>query len=130
VPIRDEDRARYPADWKAISYRIRYVRAGGRCECLGECGRPEDHLAVDGRCRNVQPGRAHGTGSRVVLTCAHLDHTPEHSDDSNLRAYCNGCHLHYDREHHTQTRSRTLAARRAEGTDALFDLPDDRPPAP
>jgi len=124
VPIRDENRARYPADWKAISHRIRFVRAGGRCECAGECGRPTDHLTADGRCRNVNGGPAWGTApSRVVLTCAHLDHVPEHSDDENLRAYCQGCHLHYDRGHHAETRARTLADRRTAGMSPLFDLP-------
>lgn len=29
------DPAKYPSDWKAISHRIRFVRAGGRCE---QCG--------------------------------------------------------------------------------------------
>jgi len=37
-PIRAENRARYPADWPAISRHIRFTRAGGRCECAGECG--------------------------------------------------------------------------------------------
>jgi hypothetical protein len=43
----------------------------------------------------------------VVLTTAHLDHTPENCDEENLRAMCQGCHLHYDKEHHEQTRRRT-----------------------
>jgi hypothetical protein len=68
---------------------------GWRCECVGECGRGTH----DGRCPNVHRGAAYGTGSLVILTVAHLDHTPEHCDDSNLRHMCQGCHLHYDREH-------------------------------
>jgi hypothetical protein len=42
---------------------------------------------------------------RVVLTVAHLDHTPGHDDDDNLKALCQWCHLHYDFEHHKQTRA-------------------------
>ncbi len=57
----------------------------------------------DGRCPNVNGGKAYGTGSNAVLTVAHLDHTPENVDDSNLRAMCQGCHLHYDRDHHRET---------------------------
>lgn len=38
MPIRPENRERYPADWKAISAAIK-ARAGNRCECEGECGR-------------------------------------------------------------------------------------------
>lgn len=29
------DRSRYPADWEAISLRIRFERAGGKCEWCG-----------------------------------------------------------------------------------------------
>ena len=121
MPIRPENRDRYPADWKAISYRIRTERAKGRCECTGECGRPDWHLnPTDGRCENVNGGHAIGTGSRVVLTVAHLDHTPENCDDANLKAMCQGCHLHYDREHHAETRSRTAAAELDAQMEALF----------
>lgn len=98
MPIRPENKARYPADWDAKSARIK-ERAGGRCECEGECGRGT-HA---GRCPNLQGGAAYGTGSKVVLTTAHRDHTPEHCGDDNLTAMCQGCHLHYDRVHHAQT---------------------------
>lgn len=110
MPIRPENRDRYPADWPDISRRIRFTRAAGRCECHGECGRGTH----TGRCPNVNGGAAYGTGSAVVLTVAHLDHTPEHCDDANLRAMCNGCHLAYDGPHHAQTRRATLARRRVE----------------
>lgn len=105
MPIRPENVARYPADWKQISLRIRTERAAGRCECLGECG--VDH---DGRC-TAENGKAHPvTGSKVVLTTAHRDHTPENVDDANLFAACQRCHLRYDREHHRATRAATRRA--------------------
>ena len=79
MPIRAENRARYPSNWKAISLSIR-ERAGWKCE---RCG--------------ADQGKPHPlTGSIVVLTCAHLDHTPEHVDPSNLRAWCQRCHNRYD----------------------------------
>ena len=109
-PIRPENRHRYGPDWKAISARIRFERAAGRCECRGECGRPADHLDTDGRCRNWHGEPAYGTGSKVVLTTAHRDHVPEHLDDDNLFAACQGCHLHHDRDHHAATRSATRSA--------------------
>lgn len=109
MPIRPENRARYPADWRAVSARIRFERAGGRCECTGECGRGTHR----GRCPNVHGGPAYGTGSTVVLTTAHLDHTPERCADGNLVAMCQGCHLHYDRTHHAQTSYATRRAGRA-----------------
>jgi len=106
MPIRPENKDRYPPDWPAISLRIRTVRAAGRCECLGECGRGTH----EGRCPNRNGQPAYGTGSKVVLTVAHLDHTPERCEDSNLRAMCNGCHLHYDRDHHRETAAATRRA--------------------
>jgi hypothetical protein len=93
MPIREENRARYPKDWKAISLRIRNERAGGRCECVGECG--DDH-AGDGRCLALNYELHPYTGSKVVLTVAHLDHTPENCGDDNLKAMCQRCHNRYD----------------------------------
>lgn len=121
MPIRPENRDRYPADWPEISRSIKEDRAGGRCECRGECGRPFAHVDVDDRCRNRHGQPAYGTGSRVVLTTAHLDHTPENCDPANLRAMCQGCHLHYDRDHHAQTRAATVRAEAAV-LAGLFDL--------
>ncbi|MFF8412881.1 hypothetical protein [Streptomyces omiyaensis] len=118
MPIRPENRRRYPADWPEISASIRFGRADSRCECLGECGRGTH----DGRCPNVHSMPAYDTGSEVVLTVAHLDHTPENCDPANLRAMCNGCHLHYDKDHHRQTRARTRAAAlKAAGQGSLLD---------
>ncbi|MGL5910634.1 MAG: hypothetical protein ACRCZP_11575 [Phycicoccus sp.] len=120
-PIRPENRALYPADWAQISDNIRFVRAQGRCECDGRCGRPTQHLVPgDDRCRNRHGETAWSTESRVVLTTAHLDHVPEHCDDDNLMAMCQGCHLHYDRAHHALTRARTTAAQLAEQMDSLW----------
>lgn len=68
MPIRPENKARYPKNWSAISHAIRFGRAESRCECLGECGRGTH----DGRCPNLHGGPAYGTGSKVVLTVAHL----------------------------------------------------------
>lgn len=116
MPIRPENRGRYPADWRviraAILERANDGGAGERCECEGECGRGT-HI---GRCPNYDGELAYGTGSRVVLTIAHLNHTPEDCRDENLRAWCQGCHLHYDREHHAATAAATRrAAREAAG---------------
>jgi len=115
MPIRPENRGRYPADWAAISHWIRFVRAEGRCECVGECGRGTH----EGRCPNRHREPAYGSGSTVVLTTAHLDHQPENCDPANLRAMCQGCHLFYDRDHHAETRAATRAAVLASWMDPL-----------
>jgi hypothetical protein len=109
MPIRPENRDRYPTDWPVISRAVKEA-AGWRCECRGECGRGAGHLAEDLRCGNRHGRPAFGTGSIVVLTTAHLNHTPEDCDRGNLRAMCQGCHLHYDRDLHARTRSSTRAA--------------------
>lgn len=108
MPIRAENRHRYPLEWPAITWWVKFIRAGSRCECRGECGRPTGHLDRVGRCVNVHAEPAYGTGSKVVLTTAHLDHRPENCHPANLRGMCQGCHLHYDRDHHAETRRRTL----------------------
>jgi hypothetical protein len=49
---------------------------------------------------------------RVVLTVAHLNHKPGDDRLENLKAFCQWCHLHYDKLHHHETRgSRKDAAR-------------------
>jgi len=85
MPIRPENRQRYPSDWKAISAEVR-AAADNRCE-----GSP---AFPDCRAKNGLPHPA--TGSKVVLTVAHLDHQPENCDRSNLRAWCQRCHNTYD----------------------------------
>jgi hypothetical protein len=97
MPIRPENRARYGSDWADFSDRIRFGRAGGWCECTGECGRGT-HV---GRCPNKHGEPAYGTESQVVLTVAHLCHTPECR--VHVKAMCQGCHLHYDKAHHAET---------------------------
>lgn len=123
-PIRPENRDRYPDDWPSISRRIRTERANDQCECDGRCnGRscaaPRGTTLVKDRCqaRNGQPHPI--TGSMVVLTVAHLDHTPENCDDANLLAMCQACHLSYDADHHAETRA---AVRSAELAD-LYEAP-------
>lgn len=100
MPIRPENRARYPKDWAQISLEVR-ARAGWRCE--GSPAYPD--------CR-AEHGRPHpATGSTVVLTVAHLDHRPENcgqpGDRTNLKAWCQRCHNTYDLPH----RRRGIAAR-------------------
>ena len=102
MPIKPENRHRYPKDWKAIRAAI-LERAGHACEF---CGAMNKHLHPI-------------TRSRVVLTVAHLDHTPEHCSPANLRALCQRCHLAYDAEHHQQTAYETRRQPRALGD--LFD---------
>lgn len=88
MPIKPENKKRYPANWTEISKDIRFNRAGNKCE---ECG--------------AENYKAHPiTGSKVILTVAHLDHQPENCDYSNLKAMCQHCHNNYDKDHRKATR--------------------------
>lgn len=99
MPIRPENRSRYPKDWKAISERIRFKRARGQCECSGECGldHSKEHRGSGlPRCHAWDASRHPVTDSVVVLTVAHLDHQPENCAEDNLKAMCQRCHNRYD----------------------------------
>lgn len=80
MPIRPENRKRYSKLWKIWSFCIRADRAKWKCEWYG-----------------AEHGHPHPvTQSKVVLTVAHLDHTPETMDLKQLAALCQRCHNSYD----------------------------------
>lgn len=109
MPIRPENKARYPKNWKEIRARI-LARAGNRCE--GSPAYPD--------CRAPNGSEIRGLDRRlVVLTIGHLDHTPEHNDDANLRAWCQRCHLTYDAKHHARNAATTRRRNLMNGD--LFD---------
>ena len=116
MPIRASEKARYPNDWPQISLAIR-ERAGQKCE---ECRVRNYALggrSPDGRFWPASPNGESSLGLswpepgefarcsgwphplriiRIILTVAHLDHTPENNDPANLRALCQRCHIRYD----------------------------------
>ena len=81
MPIRAENKSRYPDDWALRSHFVRHVRARNRCEwCGAENGKPHPE-----------------TGATVVLTTAHVyDHRPEACSLLNLAALCQKCHNGHD----------------------------------
>lgn len=97
---------RYPKNWKDISKQAREL-AGNRCQ-----GSPAFPLC---RAENGQPHPV--TGSRVILTVAHIgatkpDGSPGDPTDKfdvrpeNLRVWCQRCHLTYDRPEHAAARKK------------------------
>lgn len=84
------EKARYPADWKEISRRVKDA-AGWRCAACGM------------KCR--MPGEPFDTHRRT-LTVHHIDHRPENCSPENLIALCAGCHLRADAQHHAETRQK------------------------
>ena len=87
MPIKPENRSRYPKNWNTEIRPMILRRANNCCEF---CGIPNYTVREN--------------GSKVVLTIAHLDHTPENNDPSNLRALCQKCHNSYDATHRAETR--------------------------
>jgi 5-methylcytosine-specific restriction endonuclease McrA len=141
MPIKPENVHRYPPNWAEIRSEV-LIRARGRCENCGVA-----NYALGGRTRDGRWLTAHPLGERllslewprpgdwawcsdgthreelrivrIVLTIAHLDHTPENCSLENLRAWCQRCHLSYDAQHHAQTAYHSRRAGRALGD--LFD---------
>lgn len=133
MPIRPENRARYPANW---STEIRPSILKRARDCCEKCRAPNgkticremsgaSYMTMDGMVFDAETGDALGyaRGSEypagrfvtVVLTIAHLDHQPENCDPGNLRAWCQRCHLRYDQQHHADNAAATRRAKKASG---------------
>lgn len=98
------DWKKYPPNWKEIRAGI-VERAGNRCE-----GSP---AYPDCRAENHKPHPV--TGSKVVLTVAHLNHIESDCRPENLRAWCQRCHLTYDAAHHAKNARATRRAAKERG---------------
>lgn len=130
MPIKPENKARYPANWKEIRVAI-LARASDRCE---QCKVPNHERIARGDGDDIDTYQTNdanvycaNTGAHmgrkrmsefnllrmvdIVLTIAHLDHVPENCDPANLRALCQRCHLRYDAKHHAETARATRRAR-------------------
>ena len=144
MPIRPENRDRYPTDWAGISKRVRR-EAGNCCERCGvtngamirrghvrvviavwrPANAPDDEDGFCAETGNPMPGTGGtavqwGKPVRIVLTVAHLDHRPENCESDNLRAWCQRCHNRYDAP---MRRAGIVARRRA--AQAIGDLFED-----
>jgi hypothetical protein len=101
MPIRPENKDRYPKNWGEIRKSI-LKRAKDRCEfCFAD---------------NYKPHPI--TGSKVVLTIAHMDHAPENNNTHNLKALCQKCHNGYD----AKTRAQGIKERRHKNQIKMFSL--------
>lgn len=143
MPIRPELRHFYRREWREeIRPRI-LKRAENKCE---QCKVPNHELIAR---FNKYPGfwftldgEIHGPdgsdrgmfrGSdpefaepdrlvKIVLTIAHLDHTPGHDADENLAALCQWCHLHHDQKLHVQSARETRLDRKDAGRPILVEV--------
>jgi len=148
MPIRPELRKFYGKTWREVIRPRILSRAGNKCE---QCGKPNGRIVKtsttmalfgymmfwaiprpnashelwnDNRGRHCEPfGKcitpAHEI--RVVLTVAHLNHTPGDDRDENLRALCQWCHLHHDLTVHVRHAAATRATRKDAARPLLVD---------
>jgi 5-methylcytosine-specific restriction endonuclease McrA len=113
------DKSRYPKNWKQIRKAI-LARAGNCCEECGIAnGAPIPRTtSTQGSMFPPPPPATDLFGdplqrvSRVVLTIAHLDHTPENCGPENLKALCQRCHLAYDLDYHVEESHKTREAKK------------------
>ena len=125
MPISPENRNRYPDNWKEISAYIRNTRANNKCEVCGLVNHEVIKRYSDGSYRkpsavewdmihsriknshsNMTESLKYHGFTKVILTVAHLDHSPENCDENNLKAMCQKCHNQYDAEHRKKNRLR------------------------
>jgi len=113
MPIKPENKSKYPPDWMTRIRPAILERAGHCCE--GSETYP-DCRAMNGQHHPV-------TGSKVVLTVGHVNHDPEDNRflaarpddgtpvwdhrDNNLVAWCQRCHLTHDAPHHAMNAGMT-----------------------
>ncbi len=86
----------YSKEWKAFRAEL-LERSENKCE-----GTPQFP-----KCEAVNRESHPETGSKVVLTIAHMDHDSTHTDPERCRALCQRCHLNWDREHHAKNAAAT-----------------------
>lgn len=99
MPIKPENRSRYPKNWSSEVRPAILERAHNSCEF---CGRRNHTYYFNEKTKRMV---------KVVLTIAHFNHQPEDCSPDNLRALCQQCHLRYDAEHHRQTAQQTRLAK-------------------
>lgn len=129
MPIRPELRQFYGKVWRTETRPRILERAGHRCE---RCGKPDRAIVYvycvwvegfrrqywvargsdqwrDDRCRLVPrklwPAPGLPRVIKIVLAVIHLNHVSGEDGDQNLRAFCQWCHLHHDKEQHRETRA-------------------------
>lgn len=135
MPIRADNRGRYPKAWKAIRARI-LARAENKCEWCGVANGATGYRDKDGTFHpcaldafDTDTGScappAHRT-FRIVLTIAHVhDKSPENCADDNLAALCQRDHLRHDLADHMRNAAETRR-RKADEASGQTTIPEVR----
>lgn len=120
MPIKPENKAKYPKDWKHIREQIR-ARAGDKCEWCGVENHAKGVRDVDGRFWSERDMEFHpmtlapdARFIRIVCTVAHVhDRDPANCHPDNLAFLCQRCHNRHD----AQDRAKNAAATRTTNAD-------------
>lgn len=152
MPIKPENRNRYPENWPEIRKQI-LARAGNRCErcrvhnyavgwrdhggdfhptggnewhdraAMGEL--PYREAAEGVRLLNESGEGVGPNGERgivIVLTIAHLNHDLDDHRPEVLRAFCQRCHNRHDRAYRQANAVRTRETRKRRVQPVLLEL--------
>lgn len=127
MPIKPENKGKYPPNWKSEIRPAILERAENKCEFCGVVNHAIG--ARDGGGVWHDENSIHSMNNndgwalwpdgfpamvKIVLTIAHLDHDPTNNDPANLRALCQLCHNRYDVAHRQANRAATVKAKRAQ----------------
>ncbi len=133
MPIKPENRARYPAEWSRISREAK-ERAEWTCMHDGCTARQYDvgfwnasqWVRIAGPCDTYSEAKQKAADEHftrfgdeigdykiivIVLTTAHLNHQPEDCRPENLAPMCQRHHLAYDAKHHATSAYTTRRAK-------------------
>jgi hypothetical protein len=98
------DYKKYHPKWSLIRLLI-LKRADNNCE--GSPKYPD--------CRAANGSINKNTGSKIVLTIAHMDHNRDNNRFENLKALCQRCHLVHDAKQHHYSRKYGRETKRVNG---------------
>lgn len=141
MPIKPENKKRYPTNWKEIRAAI-LKRAQNKCEQCGlsnysmvsrglmgaiEFTEEGDFIEHDGELYSRKYSYSKKTlqspfapPTKVILTIAHLNPPVENCAMDNLKALCQKCHLQLDMPIHLKNRKETLLKKKEKGQMQLL----------
>lgn len=122
MPIKAENRKRYPKNWLTEIRPAILDRARNKCERCGVRNYAVGYRLSEKYARafchaTEREFKTHAEAAKwrgdndliiIVLTIAHLDHRPENNIPDNLKALCHRCHNRHDARYRAVNRQMSL----------------------